>query len=213
MKQLIQRLCLACVQACRWLIETKQNWPRAHRARDLKPPLVPIGKLAGNRIGPRAQANTVKPRLRMRDGLFLGHAIAAEADEGADGQGGSAIERLMLCHHQILENRHAPEQPDILEGTSNPSATVDIVIVETLEIEPRPILMRKREHPLRRLVKASDAVEHRGFAGAIRPDQSSDVAAADVKGHVVNGKQAAEAHCQMLDLKQWIPIPGPHARP
>ena len=40
----------------------------------------------------------------------------------------------------------------------------------------------EREPPFGRLVEAGDAVEHRGLAGAVRPDQRGDVAAPDGEG-------------------------------
>jgi hypothetical protein len=51
--------------------------------------------------------------------------------------------------------------------------------------------MREPHHASARLVEAGDAVEHRGLAGAVRPDQRRDVGPADVERHVVDRDRAA----------------------
>jgi hypothetical protein len=44
-----------------------------------------------------------------------------------------------------------------------------------------------------RVVEAVDAVQHRGLAGPVRPDDGADLALADVEGHVRERLDAAEA--------------------
>ena len=46
-----------------------------------------------------------------------------------------------------------------------------------------------------------DHIEHRGFAGAVRPDQSDDFTCSDRKRHVVDGLQSAKAHADICKLK------------
>ena len=43
-------------------------------------------------------------------------------------------------------------------------------------------------------VDAADAVEQRGLAGAVRPDQAADLAAPDIEGHAVHRDDAAKTH-------------------
>src|SRR5262249_6640199 len=117
----------------------------------------------------------------------------------------------MLRHHQVLEHRHALEQSDVLERAGNPGFRVDIVVVETLQGESRSVGMGEGDHPLGRLVKAGDAVEHRGLAGAVRSNQGSDVAAARLEGHVVDSREPAEAHGEVLDFENGVFLPPPHA--
>ena len=108
----------------------------------------------------------------------------------------------MLRHHQILEHRHAAEQPDVLEGAGDAGLRIDVVVVEPLEPEALAVGMVELQHPFGRLVEAGDAVEHRGLAGAVRPDQRGDVVPPDLEGDVVDGDESAEAHGEVLDLEQ-----------
>src|SRR6266478_8804446 len=50
-----------------------------------------------------------------------------------------------------------------------------------------------------RFVKAGDAVEHGGLAGAVRPDQGGNLAPLGIERQVVDGDDAAETHRQMTD--------------
>ena len=82
---------------------------------------------------------------------------------------------------------------------SEPSAAARAAAGGAASVGEGPGRMRERDPALGRLVEAGDAVEHRRLAGAVRPDQRGDVAAADGEGEVVDGDQAAEAHGQVLD--------------
>src|SRR5262249_1971725 len=62
---------------------------------------------------------------------------------------------------------------------------------------------------LGRLVEAGDAIEDGGLAGAVRPDQRSDVAALGGEREVVHGDQAAEPHGQGLDAQDRVCHPCP----
>src|SRR5262249_19061046 len=84
--------------------------------------------------------------------------------------------------------------------------------VERLQRDPRSVRMAGGDHPLGRLVEAGDAVEHRGLAGTVRSDQGRDVAAARLEGHVVDSREPAEPHGELLDLENRIFLPPPHAR-
>src|SRR5260370_28683307 len=69
--------------------------------------------------------------------------------------------------------------------------------------------MGERNAALARLVKAGDAIEHGGFAGAVRPDQRRDVAVVRREREIVHGGEAAEPHGQVLDLEQRRAHPCP----
>src|SRR5580692_6855231 len=62
--------------------------------------------------------------------------------------------------------------------------------------------MGERDPALARLVEAGDAVEHRGLAGAVRPDDGGDVAAVRREGQVVHRDEAAESHGEVLEAQQ-----------
>ncbi len=71
-----------------------------------------------------------------------------------------------------------------------------------------PSPRRMRDHALRRLVEAGDAVEHGRLAGAVRADQRGDLAAPGLEGQVVDGHEAAELHRQMLDRQDGVVLHG-----
>ncbi len=64
--------------------------------------------------------------------------------------------------------------------------------------------MAESEPPLARLVKAGDAIEHGGLAGAVWPDQRSDVAFSRGKRQVIDCHQPTKAHGQVLDIEQNV---------
>ena len=150
---------------------------------------------------------------RKLDGVLFGLAEPADAENGADGEPRGAHQHIVLRHHQILEHRHALEQPDVLEGAGDAGVAIDIVVVEPLQVEALTAGMGELHQTFGRLVEAGDAIEHRGLAGAVRPDQRSDVVAAHRERNVVDGEQPTEAHGQVLDLEQGRGLPRLHALP
>src|SRR4051795_4500724 len=62
-----------------------------------------------------------------------------------------------------------------------------------------PLPMRQPHRAGCRLVEAGDAIEHRGLAGAVRPDQRGDLLALCGKGEIVDRDNAAEAHRQAFE--------------
>ena len=95
----------------------------------------------------------------------------------------------------------------------HPRVGIDVVVVEPFEIRHLAAGLGEGEHAFARLVETGDAVEDRGLAGAVRPDQRGDVVPPDGEGDVVDGGEAAEPHGEMLDLEQGIVLPGLHPRP
>lgn len=70
------------------------------------------------------------------------------------------------------------------------------------------------------LVASERAVKEHGLTPrarvhhiSVRGDQGGDVAAPNLEGDVVDRRQPAEAHGEMLDLEQRVGLPRPHARP
>ena len=71
----------------------------------------------------------------------------------------------------------------------------------------------KRTLAARRLVDAADDVEQRRLAGAVRPDQPTDLAGLDREGQLVQRHDAAEAHAHLADVENRQRInhpPGGH---
>ena len=108
---------------------------------------------------------------------------------------------VVLCHQQIFECGHTGEKADVLEGARDAGLAGNLVAHHPLE-QHRPIAGLHGEPADRRLVKAGDAIEDRGLAGAIRPYDCRDLARAGGKRYIVDRQQPAETHGEMLDLDQ-----------
>ncbi len=135
-------------------------------------------------------------------------------------------QRVVLRDQKILQHAHALEQADVLEGARHARLLRHQVIRHALEQEQRalrpvqaaraargqrielvpqpPLAVLQRDASFARLVEAGDAVEHRGLAGAVRPDQRGDGAALGLEGQILHGDQAAEAHGQMLQPQHGV---------
>ena len=133
---------------------------------------------------------------------------------------------VVLGDQQVFQHRHAGKQPDVLEGAGNARLLGDEEIRHALELVERAALKRdaaraaigerfqrapcrrvtmaQAEAAFARFVETGDAIEHRGFASAVRSDQRGDIALLRLERQVVNRDQAAEAHGQMLDTKQDV---------
>ena len=53
------------------------------------------------------------------------------------------------------------------------------------------------------LVQPAEAIEQRGLAGAVRPDQAGDLAGHDVESDVIQSNHAAEAKGDAADRQQF----------
>ncbi len=119
-EQLVQPVALARVEAGRRLVEAEQHGPRAHGARDLEPPLVAVGQVAGGLVGARDTSPTRSSQCaRSSTACLLGAGETAEPENGADGEARGAHQPVVLRDHQILQHRHAGEQADVLEGAGD----------------------------------------------------------------------------------------------
>ncbi len=212
-QELVQPVALARVEAGGRLVEAEQQGPRAHRARDLEPPLIAIGQRAGRLVGAAREPDPVEPMPREVDGFLLGLAEAADAENGADGEPEARISTLCCATIRFSSTVMPWNSRMFWKVRATRARRIDVVIVEPLQIEALAVGMGELHQPFGRLVEAGDAVEHRGLAGAVRPDQRGDVVAADRERDVVDGEQPAEAHGQVLDLEQGSGLPRLHALP
>src|SRR5437867_15178 len=102
----------------------------------------------------------------------------------------------------ILEHRHPTERAHELPGARD-AETADALRTGVGDVGAR------EDDPSRvRVEVAGEAVEERGLAGAVRPDQPDDLARADREGDVLVGNEAAEALRDRAELEE-----GRHAQP
>src|SRR6185369_5915131 len=78
----------------------------------------------------------------------------------------------------------------------------DLEAFHLLQEVSRPVRRLQREAPHCRLIKACDAVEERRFACAVRTNHARDLTALCLKADVIDGREAAVAHGEMLDRQQ-----------
>ena len=60
-------------------------------------------------------------------------AIVADAEDAEKSKARGEHQRVVLRDEEVLENRHAGEQADVLEGAGNPGAPGDVVAGHALE--------------------------------------------------------------------------------
>ena len=100
--------------------------------------------------------------------------------------------------HDVVESAHALEQRDVLEGARDAAdgGFMRAHLGASLALEGDAAFLR--------LIEAVDDVEHRGLAGAVRPDDGADLALADVEGNVAHRLHAAERQRDVLHRQQHI---------
>src|SRR5215211_3056980 len=104
--------------------------------------------------------------------------------------------RRVRADEDVVEHRHALKQLDVLErpGDAEPDDGVGG--------DAEDVLARERDAAGVRRVEASDHVERRRLARAVRADQPRDLALVERERHVVESNNAAEASRDRVDLEQ-----------
>src|SRR5579883_215693 len=102
---------------------------------------------------------------------------------------------LLACYYQVVAHRELREHLQHLEGSTDAEAIEDAgphargaPAVDAHVAGGRPQL-------------AEDAIEERGLAGSVRPDDAEDLARADLEGDAVHRRDALEALAQARDLE------------
>ena len=101
--------------------------------------------------------------------------------------------------HDVLQHRHRREGARHLEGARDAAREHP---VGRLAVEPAPV---EEDPPRGRRERARDEVEERGLAGAVRPDQAGEAARPHAQRHVEDGRVAAEAPGDVLELEHGGP--------
>ena len=105
------------VEACCRLVEAKKVRIGAHRACDLEAALRAIGKVAGRIVCTVDQIDPLHPVDGFLHRSFTGLLVARKSQKAAEGEVGCHHKPVVLGDEQVFQNRHAGEQPDVLEGT------------------------------------------------------------------------------------------------
>jgi hypothetical protein len=113
---------------------------------------------------------------RVADDVAVGAGMSADAD--------------------VVEHREIGKQCDVLEGAADADFGDPV---------RRP---RQDAHPFHqdvaraRLIESREAIEERGLAGAVGPDQTEDLALMHVERHAIQGDDAAEHDADVANRKQ-----------
>src|SRR5947208_2219885 len=110
--------------------------------------------------------------------------------------------RALGDHLAVVEHRHPAERAHELPGAR------DAEPADALRTGVGDVGAREDDPSRVRVEIAGEAVEERGLAGAVRPDQPDDLARADREGDVLVGNEAAEALRDRAELEE-----GRHAQP
>src|SRR6185503_7230756 len=101
----------------------------------------------------------------------------------------------MLAEPDIVEGGHVLEQPDVLEGAGDSERR------HLVRLRSRDLSVVEHDTPGGRRKNPGDAIEKRGLAGAVRPDEREDLAALHVERDVVDRDEAAEPLRHVIDAE------------
>jgi len=108
----------------------------------------------------------------------------------------------VLTDHDVLENRHVCEQPDVLERSGNAPLRhlVRVKSNQGLAFED-DVTRRRRDH-------STDHVEECRLAGTIRADHTDDLTLIDVEVQVFQRVESAKSDAQLLDVENSLAHAG-----
>ena len=191
--QVLQLDLLLRVEAGRRLVEHQEARLGDHAARDLQAPLVPVRQRARRPVRDRRQPHPVEPHGRAFERFLLGTAIRGRREQAGQQP---RLHLAVLRDEQVLDDGQRLEQADVLERAQ--ALQRDLVARQ-----PANRVAVEHDVAAGRLVEAADAVEHRGLARAVRPDDREHLIATHVEIDPVHREQPAEAHLQPGDLQQF----------
>src|SRR6202021_1642839 len=95
-----------------------------------------------------------------------------------------AAAEAVAADADVVEHRHGAKQREILEGAADADRR------HAVRREPEDAAPIEDDVTLFRRVEAAKAVEQRGLAGAVRPDQAEQLAGADREGDALERDDA-----------------------
>ena len=154
---------------------------------------VPKGRSATRRFAtaPRSSSAITCSHVLAQLLLFAPHARQAQG-VGQEAAVGAAV----ATEHHVLPHGHRAKQRQVLEGAADAQRgdavrrgrgerrAVEVDLAFAAAVEPR------------------EAVEQRGLAGAVGPDQADDLAAVHGERDLVQGRDAAEANRHVNDVQE-----------
>src|SRR4029079_15064094 len=175
----------------------KQQQLRLHgeRAPKLHTLLQPVGQPADRHATDFLDLEEIDDLL---DAAAMLDHLALPRTETQQLQEELAVYLERAARHDVVERRHAAKQGYVLERPRN--APASSVVRTHLGVR----LAFESDTALLRLIESVDDVEHRGLAGAIRPDDGAALAFADVEGNVADRLNPAERQRYVFHRQQHI---------
>ena len=179
---------LLSVESSRRLVEEDQPRPHREGAGELDAPLDPGRQIAGE--GPRVavEVEHVQDRSRALSRRTLRVTRERKVERVAERV---APAQRVHRHDQVLLHGHRAPQLQVLKSASDaePRAFVHRRVSQRVVVEI--------DRPCVRPDDAGDAVEERGLARAVGPDEAEDLAAVQVQRHAIESDDAAKPHGQV----------------
>ncbi len=181
------------IEAARRLIEQQQLGLAGQGARQLHAFLRAEGQVGDARARHRLQAEEAHQRLRFSQcgALLVLHRRQAQGIEEE-----AAVRAAMAPDHDVVQHRHGLEQGEVLEGAP------DAERGDAVPGDPQERCAVEQDVAAATLVEARQAVEQRGLAGAVGPDQADDASGLDVEGDAIQRDDAAKAHAHAVHAQQ-----------
>ena len=218
--QIVQGKYLLGVHPRRRLVQQQQLRVQRQGARNLEPPLHPVGQRPRGLPGAVRQPHPLQKLHALGADVPFDHGPAPGVEQGLPkavailGVGAVAREELphqvlpkgvaeaVLCGgHDVLQHRGAPEEPQVLEGSG------DSEPVHLIRRHGRDVLVPEPDASRRRIVDAGDDVEDRRLSGSVGADDAGQGVVHDAEAHVPDGVDPAEAHVDMLQFQEHLVRP------
>ena len=201
---------------CR-LIQQQQARPGGQSPRDFKPSLLAVGQADGQLIPQILQAD----HFQHLEGQCAQALFFLEVQVQGGGEQVAGAVQVRGDQH-VFKYGLGLEQADVLEGAgqAQPGDPVGrgfdrlleypsvLARVQGLHFALRMVgydqLVFIPHLPVGGFVYAGDAVEGRGFAGAVGADQRHDLAAVDMHAQVIDGDHAAKLHGDAFEFQHMI---------
>src|SRR5262249_13807490 len=124
--------------------------------------------------------------------------LAAGACEPIQGAGEkTTLQEMVASHHDVVENRHMAGQREILKRTTDSGRG------PASRLEGADVVSPVENRALGRPVAARDAIDHRGLAGAVGPDDRKQLALLDGEADVGQRLDAAELQRHPPRFQEW----------
>src|SRR5476651_2463358 len=189
----LQRLDFLVIQTSRRLIEQQQLGARRERTRQLDPLADRERQRARHCIGEGHEVHELDQLVRPLGDLRLFRRDLGQAQCILEKAGRAATVATDL---NVVEHRQAIEQGHVLEGTAD--ADGRDVMARTLQDR---LALEQHVAAVGR-IEATEAIEERGLAGAVRADQARDLPREHVERHAVERDDAAKADRYVTHAQQ-----------